>query len=112
MMHEADLEQQRQARRKIVTSNETLKELSAIVRADLMRCRSSVTVTSCEQSRMAGKIEVMQSVDVNFNLEMRASVHAIAQEQNISERDAAVKLADQLADEPELAAMFREWAVY
>jgi hypothetical protein len=43
---------------------------------------------------------------------MRASVHAIAQEQNISERDAAVKLADQLADEPELAAMFREWAVY
>ena len=66
-----------------------------------------------EASRLFAEwIEVMQSVDVNFNLEMRASVHAIAQEQNISERDAAVKLADQLADEPELAAMFREWAVY
>jgi hypothetical protein len=119
MTHEADLEQQRQARRKIVTSNETLEELSAIVRADpdeVQKLRYSDKLRAIE---LAGKrhrlwveqIEVTQSVDVNISLvEIQASVHAIAQAQHISECDAALRLAEHLADVPELAAMLREWA--
>jgi hypothetical protein len=119
MMHEADLEQQRRARRKIVTSNETLEELSAIVRADpdgVPKLRYSDKLRAIE---LAGKrhrlwveqIEVTQSVDVNISLvEIQASIHAVAQEQQISEYDAALRLAEQLADVPELAAMLREWA--
>src|SRR5215211_2179667 len=86
LMHEADLEQQRRARRKIVTSTETLEELSAVVRSDpddVQKLRYSDKLRAIE---LAGKhhhlftehIEVTQSVDVNFKLELQASVHEIA----------------------------------
>jgi hypothetical protein len=119
LFHQADLEQQREIKRKIVTRDETLEELSAIVRADpdeVQKLRYSDKLRALE---MAGKhhglfaerIEVAQSVDVNFNLEMQASVREIAVAAHITECDAALRLAEELADVPELAAMFREWAV-
>ncbi|HZN09288.1 MAG TPA: hypothetical protein VFB65_21010 [Pyrinomonadaceae bacterium] len=65
-----------------------------------------------EASRLFAEwIEVTQSVDGKLQSRNAGFVHAIAQQQNIRERDAAVKLADQLAEETELAAMFRDWAV-
>ena len=58
------------------------------------------------------QIEVKQSFDANIELvELRATIHALVQTQQISEYDAALKLAEALADAPELAAMCRELAV-
>lgn len=42
--------------------------------------------------------------------ELLSSVQAIAHEQRLTEHEAALRLAAQLADVPELAAMLREWA--
>jgi len=41
---------------------------------------------------------------------LRAAVHSLVQTHHISERDAALALAEHLADVPELAAILREWA--
>ncbi len=119
LFRQADLEQQRRARGKIVTRDETLEELSGIVRADpdeVQKLRYSDKLRAIE---LAGKhhrlfteqIEVTQSVDVNFGLDIRAEVHSLIQGEQISEYDAALRLAEELEDVPELAAMFREWAV-
>ena len=120
MVRQGDLEQERQVKGKIVTREETLEELSTIVRADpaeVPKLRYSDKVRAIE---LAGKhhrlfteqIEVTQSVDVNIEfVELRAAVHALVQTGQISECDAALKLAEALADVPELAAMCRELAV-
>lgn len=119
LFRQADLEQQRQVRRKIVTPDEILEELSAIVRSnpdEVPKLRYSDKVRAIE---LAGKphrlftdqIEVKQSVDVNFGLDIRAEVHSLIQGEQISEYDAAMRLAEELADVPELAAQFREWAL-
>lgn len=118
LCRQADLEQQREVKRRIVTSNETLEELSAIVRADpdeVEKLRYSDKLRAIE---LAGKhhhlfteqIEITQSVDVNISLDVQAAIHAVVQSEHISESEAALRLAEQLADVPELAAMFREWA--
>ena len=41
--------------------------------------------------------------------ELLPSVSAIAQEQRLTEYEAAIKLAEQLSDVPELAGLLREW---
>lgn len=118
LFRQADLEQQREVKRRIVTSNETLEELSAIVRADpdeVQKLRYSdklraIELASKHHHLFTEQIEVTQSVDVNFKLELQAAIHDIAQAAHITECDAALRLAEQLPDVPELAAMFRELA--
>ena len=46
---------------------------------------------------------------VNASLEVMHTIHAVAQEQHLSEHEAALRLADQLADVPELAVLFVSW---
>lgn len=120
MLRQADLEQERELRGKIVTPHEILEELSGIVRSnpdEVPKLRYSDKVRAIE---LAGKhhrlfteqLEVKQSVDVNIELvELRTAIHALVQTHQISECDAALKLAEALADVPELAAMCRELAV-
>ena len=119
LFRQAYIEQQRRAKREIVSRDETLEELSGIVRGDpneIPKLRYSDKLRAIE---LAGKyhrlfteqIEVTQSVDVNISLvELQASICVIAQSQHISQRDAALGLEEQLADVPELAAAVRELA--
>ena len=98
MFRQADVEQQRELRGKIVTREETLEVLTTIVRADpaeVPKLRYSDKVRAIE---LAGKhhrlfteqIEVKQSVDVNIEFfEVRAAIHAVVQTEQISEHDAA-----------------------
>ena len=119
LFRQADLEQQRELRGKIVTRDETMEELSAIVRADPEQVPKLRYGEKVQAIALAGKyhhlfteqIEVKQSVDLNITLvEVQAAVHAVVQTEHISERDAALRLAERLDDIPELAAVVREWA--
>lgn len=96
----------------------TLEQLSAIVRADPDQVPKLRYSEKLRRIELAGKyhhlfteqIEVTQSVDLNTLVEVRAAVHAVVQAEHISECDAALRLAEQLTDVPELAATLREWA--
>ena len=119
MYRQVDVEHQRELRDKIVSREETLEELSEMVRSnpdEVPKLRYSDKLRAIE---LAGKhhrlftdqIEVKQSFDVNVSHDVRATVHSLVQATQISEYEAALRLAEELADMPEVAAQFREWAL-